>query len=208
MAPVKKEPAEMSAFERKRLENMSANQEILKDMSATASKIMPLPAGRPKKSSAPKKKTVVVKRESLRPTRTSSRLAGVEADSETAKRKAEVEEGFAREQAKAKKMRVRYVGSCLTVGCFVFPIGSCKAALTLRTCSGDLSFGDMVVEGKKYKSDEGFLGGVMRGARPNVRTFGEEDVRETTDEGLKALREKMGALELYEGFEPNRKCTV
>jgi hypothetical protein len=177
MAPIKKEKAEMSAFERKRLENMSANQEILKDMSNTAAKIMPQPVGRPKKSSAPKKKATPIKREIIRPTRTSSRLAGVEADSETAKRKAEVEYEFAKEQAKAKKQRV----------------------------TGELNFSDIVVDGKKFSRDEGFLSGIMRGARPNVRTFTEEDVRETTDEGLKALREKMGGLELYEGFEPNRK---
>jgi WD repeat-containing protein 76 len=179
MAPVKKEKAEMSAFERKRLENMSANQEILKDMSNTAAKLMPTPVSRPKsKLSSAKKKATPIKREEVQPTRTSSRLAGVEADSETAKRKAEVDFQFAKEQAKAKKQRV----------------------------SGDLNFSDIVVDGKKFSKDDGFLSGIMRGARPNVRTFTEEDVRETTDEGLKALREKMGGLELYEGFEPNRRC--
>lgn len=181
MAPIKKEKAEMSAFERMRLENMSANQEILKDMSNTAARLMPQPVGRPKsKTGSAKKKATPIKREVARPTRTSSRLAGVEADSETAKRKAEVEFDFAREQAKAKKQRV----------------------------SGDLNFSDIVVDGKKFSKDDGFLSGIMRGAMPNVRTFTEENVKETTDEGLKALREKMGGLELYDGFEPNRRCCV
>ncbi|TVY24693.1 DNA damage-binding protein [Lachnellula hyalina] len=177
MAPVKKEKAEMSAFERMRLENMSANQEILKDMSDSAAKLMPKPASRPKsKPTSARKKATPIKREDARPTRTSSRLAGVEADSETAKRKAEVEFEFAKEQAKAKKQRI----------------------------SGDLNFSDIVVDGKNFSKDEGFLPGIMRGAKPNVRTFTEEDVKETTDEGLKALRENMGGLELYEAFEPNQ----
>jgi hypothetical protein len=34
-------------------------------------------------------------------------------------------------------------------------------------------------------------------------TFGERDVKETSDKELRALREKMSGLELYDGFEPN-----
>lgn len=177
MAPLKKGKAEMSAFERKRLENIAANQAILKDLTTSAEKIMPKPAGRPKATTTTRKKPTAVKKEEPRPTRTSSRLAGVEADSETAKRKAEVEYEFSKEQAKAKKQRV----------------------------SGDLSFNDIIVEGKKWNKDDNFLTGIMRGAQPNVRTFTEDDIKETTDEGLKVLREKMSALELYEGYEPNRK---
>jgi hypothetical protein len=175
MPPVKKEKAEMSAFERKRLENIAANQAILKDLSTSAEKIMPKPVSKPK-STTTRKKATPVKREEPRPTRTSSRIAGLEADSETAKRKAEVDYEFAKEQAKAKKLRV----------------------------SGDLNFNDIVVEGKKWNKDDNFLSGIMRGAQPNVRTFTEDDIQETTDEGLKALREKMSGLQLYEGYEPNR----
>jgi hypothetical protein len=176
MAQVKKEKAEMSAFERKRLENIAANQAILKDLSTSAEKILPKPAPKPKSTATSRKKATPVKREEPRPTRTSSRIAGLEADSETAKRKAEVEYEFAKEQAKAKKQRV----------------------------TGDLTFNDIVVEGKKWNKDDNFLSGIMRGAQPHVRTFTEDDIQETTDEGLKALREKMSALQLYEGYEPNR----
>lgn len=175
MAPVKKEKAEISDFERKRLENIAANQAILKDLSSTAERIVPKPVAKPKKS-APRKRAAVVKKEEPRPTRTSSRLAGVEADSETAKRKAEVEHEFAKEQAKAKRQRV----------------------------AGDLNFSDIVVDGK-FSKDGNFLSGIMRGAMPNVRTFTEDDIKETTDEGLKALREKMSGLEIYQGYEPNRR---
>jgi WD repeat-containing protein 76 len=177
MAPVKKEKAEMSAFERKRLENIAANQAILKDLTTSAEKILPKPAPKAKSTTTSRKRTAPVKREEPRPTRTSSRIAGFEADSETLKRKAEVEYEFAKEQAKAKKQRV----------------------------AGDLSFNDIVVEGKKWNKDDNFLSGIMRGAQPNIRTFTEDDIKETTDEGLRTLQEKMSALELYQGYEPNRK---
>ena len=177
MAPVKKERAEISAFERKRLENIAANKAILKDISTDAQKIAPpKPANRPKTTSS-RKRATPVKKPDPRPTRTSSRIAGIEADSETLKRKAEVEYEFAKEEAKTKRLRV----------------------------SGDLTFEDAVVDGKKFNKGENFLSGIMRGAQPNMRTFTEDDIKETTDEGLKALREKMSGLEIYEGWEPNRE---
>lgn len=179
MAPIKKEKAEMSAFERKRLENIATNQAMLKNLSSSAAKIMPKPVGRPKTTtkSAPRKKATPAKRETARPTRTSSRLAGVDADSETLKRKADVEFDYAAAQAKEKRLRV----------------------------TGDLNFNDIVVDGKKFSKDDNFLSGIMRGAQPGVRTFTEDDIKETTDESLKALRERMSGLGLYEGYEPNRK---
>ncbi|KAL3426133.1 WD domain-containing protein [Phlyctema vagabunda] len=175
MARIKKEQVEMSAFERRRLENIAANQAMLKDLSTTAEKITPKAA--PKlKASVPRKRATPVKREEPRPTRTSSRLAGIEADSETAKRKAEVELEYVKATNQAKRQRV----------------------------AGDLNFSDVVVEGKKWAKGDDFLAGVMRGAQPNRRTFTEDDIKETTDEDLKALREKMSGLELYEGYEPNQ----
>ncbi|ESZ94086.1 WD repeat containing protein [Sclerotinia borealis F-4128] len=175
MAPTKKEKPEMSAFERRRIENIAANQAMLKDLSTTAQKIIPKPPPKPK-STVPTKRAAPIKKEAPRPTRTSSRLAGIQADSETAKRKTEVEYDFAKEVSQAKRQRV----------------------------AGDLNFGDIVVEGKKWKKEDGFLSGIMRGAQPNLRTFTEDDIKETTDEGLKDLREKMSGLELYKPFVPNQ----
>jgi WD repeat-containing protein 76 len=168
----------MSAFERKRLANIEANREVLTDISATAKKIIkpkPKPATPVRKS----RRSEPVKRESARPTRTSSRLAGIEADSETLKRKHEVEVEAQAEAAKAKKMRV----------------------------SGDLNLGDIVVEGKRYGGIDG-IKGLVRGAQPGVRTFTEDDVKETTDKGLKDLRLRMGKLELYEHWAPNGKLHI
>ncbi|KYK62142.1 WD repeat containing protein [Drechmeria coniospora] len=166
---------EMSAFERKRLDNIAANRAILTDISTTSKKI--IPAAKPPTKSGPKRKSRAepIKREPTRPTRMSSRLAGLDADSETAKRKMEVQLEHETEKARAKRMRV----------------------------NGDLNLGDIVVEGKKWGSGIDGLKGLVRGAEPGVRTFTEDDVKETTDQSLKDLRHRMGALELYKHWMPN-----
>lgn len=174
MAPTKEEKPAMSAFERRRLENIAANQAMLKDLSNSAEKIIPRAVSKPPKPAAPRKKAAPVKKEAPRPTRTSSRLAGLQADSETAKRKAEEEEAFVKESVQAKKQRI----------------------------AGDINLND-VADGKIGAKLDDFLSGVMRGAAPNLRTFTEDDVKETTDEGLKLLREKMSSLELYDEYPPN-----
>ncbi|KAF4981979.1 hypothetical protein FZEAL_2325 [Fusarium zealandicum] len=173
--PTPRDGAQMSAFERRRLENIAANQKLLNEASVVAKKIA-VPAT-PKKTTPSRSKTrsSVVKKEAARPTRQSSRLAGLEADNDTLKRKLEVEAEAVAEQAKAKKLRV----------------------------AGDLSLGDIAVEGKKWLAGVDGLKGIVRGARPGVRTFTEEDVKETTDKGLKDLRLRMGELNLYDQWAPN-----
>ncbi|KAK4151377.1 DNA damage-binding protein CMR1 [Chaetomidium leptoderma] len=173
MAP-KKETV-ISAFERKRLENIANNNALLSEISTTASKIIPKPAPpKSKRASAPRVKREPVQREPVRATRQSSRLAGIGADPGTLKRKAEVEAEVESEKARAKKARV----------------------------SGDLNLGDIQVEGRKW---DGGLDGLaalkglgVRGAQPGVRTFTDEDVKGTADKGLKDLRLRMGGLKLYE----------
>src|SRR5690606_17732986 len=71
--------------------------------------------------------------------------------------------------------------------------------------SGDLALGEIGVDGKKWENDAQGLKDIFRGAEPGVRTFNEDDIKETTDEALKALRVKMGKLELYENWIPNGK---
>ena len=175
--PVKKEGDDkISAFERKRLANIEANREVLTDISAAAKKVIPdKPTPKPSKSRRLARKSEPVKREPTRPTRTSSRLAGLQADDSTLKRKMEVEAEAQAELAKAKKMRV----------------------------SDDLNLGDIVVEGKKWGSGIDGIKGLVRGAQPGVRTFTEDDVKETTDKELKGLRQRMSGLKLYEHWAPN-----
>lgn len=173
MAP-KKEGDGLSAFERRRLENIAANKALLSEISVTAKKIIPdKPAS---KSFAPRKKQKAepVLREPRRGTRMSSRLAGVAADDEVLKRKLDVEAEHQADQAKAKRLRI----------------------------GDDMNLGDIIVDGKKYTSSMDGLKGIFRGAQPGVRTF-EYDAKEATDGDLKDLRLRMNGLKLYEHWIPN-----
>ena len=174
---------ELSEYEKQRQANIAERDALLKKLAldSASAGIAPKPAkssaapGRPPKKKAPVKKI----KEEVVPRRTSSRIAGLEADSEKAKRKAEEEYQAVQEQARIKRQRV----------------------------SGDLSLGDIVVGDNSWdKSRNAFVDVVNRGAQPYERTFGETEVKETSNKELKALREKMSGLELYEGFEPNREC--
>jgi hypothetical protein len=174
--PVKKEKNDdtISAFERRRLENIAANNAILQDLSTTAAKVIPTPKPEPvkRRAAAPRVKREPIKKEPVRPTRQSSRLAGIDADADTLKRKAGVEVEAEAEKARQKKSRI----------------------------SGELSLGDIKVEGRKW---DGEIGGIFRGAQPGLRTFTEEDVKETTDKDLKELRVRMSGLKLYEPWAVN-----
>ena len=175
--PVKKEKKEetISAFERRRLENIAANNAILRDINVTAAKIIPTPRPEPvkRRTAAPRVKREPVKKEPVRPTRRSSRVAGLDADSETLKRKYEVEVEADNEKARQKKSRV----------------------------AGELKLGDIKVEGRKW---DGEIGGIFKmGADPGVRTFTEDDIKETTDKDLKELRLRMSGLKLYEKWAVN-----
>ncbi|KAH0538514.1 hypothetical protein FGG08_004901 [Glutinoglossum americanum] len=179
---------ETNEYELQRQANIAKNQALLKELKLNAAKqglgisAKSVTNAQPKsklskshKKKAPAKKAV----EENIPRRTSSRLAGLTADSEVAKRKAEEEHAAIQEAAKAKRQRV----------------------------SGTLDLTDIVVAGKQWDKSENFLVDVSRGKRFE-RTFTEKDVRETTDVDLRDLREKMSGLGLYEGFEPNNKALI
>lgn len=177
----RKESNELSEYEKQRQENIAQRDSLLKQLAldAASAGLGPKSIKLPSKSSGShkKKSTVTRVKEEVLPRRTSSRLAGLTADSEVAKRKAEDEYVAAQEVARAKRQRV----------------------------SGDLNLSDIVVAGKEWdKSENFFVDIVSRGAKPYDRTFGEMEVKDTTDKELRALREKMSGLELYDGFEPNR----
>ena len=178
----RKETVSISDYEAKRQANIAERNALLKKLAvdAASSGLATKPSSKPStngtkthKKRAPVKKV----KEELVPRRTSSRLAGLTADSEVAKRKADDEYEAMQEAARAKRQRV----------------------------SDDLNLSDVVVAGKEWDRSENFLVDyVSRGAKPYERTFGESEVKETSDKELLALREKMSGLELYEGFEPNR----
>ncbi|MCJ1376039.1 hypothetical protein MMC20_007277 [Loxospora ochrophaea] len=178
----RKETVSISDYEAKRQANIAERNALLKKLAvdAASSGLATKPSSKPStngtkthKKRAPVKKV----KEELVPRRTSSRLAGLTADSEVAKRKADDEYEAMQEAARAKRQRV----------------------------SDDLNLSDVVVAGKEWDRSENFLVDyVSRGAKPYERTFGESEVKETSDKELLALREKMSGLELYEGFEPNQ----
>ncbi|KAL9026598.1 MAG: hypothetical protein Q9196_004753 [Gyalolechia fulgens] len=178
----KNESIEISDYERQRQENIAQRDKLLKQLAFDASSAGLGPGQKPKPAKpakpAPKKKTAVRRvKEEIVPRRTSSRIAGIEADSEVAKRKAEDEYVAAQEAARVKRQRI----------------------------SGPLDLSEVQVAGKGWDKNANFLVDVVsRGANPNVRTFGDEEVKETTDKELRALREKMSGLELYNEYEPNR----
>lgn len=179
----KKVAKEISDYEQQRLANIAQRDKLLKQLALDASSAGLGPGQKPKSAKPPttqRKKPAVKKvKEEIVPRRTSSRIAGIEADSEVAKRKAEDEYVAVQEAARVKRQRI----------------------------SGPLDLGEVQVAGKAWDKNASFLQSIVDGGARNTkeRTFGEQEVKETTDKELRALREKMSALELYDGFEPNSR---
>ena len=174
---------ELSEYEQQRQANIAQRDKLLKQLALDAGQAglgPQKPTPKSNKSNTSRKKKGPVKRvkvEDTGPRRTSSRLLGLTADSEVAKRKAEDEYVAQQEARKVKKQRH----------------------------SGELNLSDVVVGGRNWDKSENFLVDVVsRGAKPYERTFGDSEVRETTDKELRSLREQMSGLELYDGFEPTR----
>ncbi|RAH72234.1 WD domain protein [Aspergillus aculeatinus CBS 121060] len=181
---------EISDFEKQRLANIAERDALLKKLSLEAQssglfppKMQPsrTPSSRDQSARA-KKKTPVkrVKQEEASPVprRMSSRLRGIAAESEVAKRKAEEVDAALQAAERAKRVRK----------------------------SDAFSFNEMVVYGQKLAGDS-LIGVdvVTKGvAMPYQRTFDEDDIEQTTDKDLKALREEMSGLKLWDAWEPNR----
>lgn len=170
---------EVSDYEKKRQENIAKTQALLRNLEMEAAQAGLGPTGKARtptsskprvKKPAPKK----IKEEDIGPRRTSSRLKGIEADSDRAKRKAEDEYVAIKEADRAKRQRI----------------------------SGAFNFSDIVVVGKGWDQSGNFMTNVGP-ANPYERTFDADDIKETTDKELRALRERMSSLQLWEDFEPN-----
>ena len=179
----RKDLPQLSEYEQQRQANIAERDALLKQLALDAATVgfgpKPISKSLSNGNKAQKKKTPIRKiKEEIQPRRTSSRLAGLTADSEIAKRKAEDEYVAIQVAEKVKRQRV----------------------------SGPLDLRDIVVAGKEWDKSENFLVDVIsRGANPYKRTFGEAEVKETSDKELKALREQMSGLELYDAWEPNSR---
>ena len=181
---------DLSDFEKQRLANIAERDALLKKLTQEAhsaglytkpaSKGASTGGSKTSKKKAPVKK---IKAEEIVPRRTSSRLAGIQADSEVAKRKADQEYEAVQEAARAKRQRI----------------------------SGDLALGEIHVSGKAWDVNGNGLFGVdviNKGvAKPYERTFGDDEITHTSDKELKALRERMSGMELWDAWEPTRKSS-
>ncbi|KAF2711530.1 WD repeat-containing protein [Pleomassaria siparia CBS 279.74] len=175
-----KQKVELSEYERKRQENIAKTQELLRNLEMEAAQAGLAPTSRSTASSRPKSKPKKpapkkIKEEDVGPRRTSSRLRGIEADSETAKRKAEEEYDARKEADRAKRQRV----------------------------SDAFRFSDIVVAGNEWDQD-GKFASIVPPAKPYQRTFNADRVKETSDKELKALRQNMMGLQLWETYGPNQ----
>lgn len=181
---------ELSEFEKQRLANIAERDALLKKLTLEAqssglfAKPSPKTVTGAKKdggSLRSKKKAVAprIKKEDEPPLvrRMSSRLRGITADSEVEKRKADVAFEEAQQVEREKKMRK----------------------------SDFFTLDNMLVSGQKLSGDALIgIDVVTKGvAKPYERTFGDEDVKKTMDKDLKALREEMSDLQLWDQWEPN-----
>lgn len=177
---IKSGTAGLSDYELQRQEKIAKNQALLKQLQLDAQQTGIGPKARkPAAATAGQKRKKPaekkVKIEDPGPRRTSARLQGIIADSEVARQKEEKEAVEFQEQQRVKRQRV----------------------------SEDINLADAVVNGGSWDRHGNFLRGVGP-AMPGARTFTAQDIKETSDKELKALRERMSSLQLWEGAEPNR----
>lgn len=177
----KRKAQEISDYEAQRQANIAKNQALFKELQLNAASAGLAPKAAPKRQangeskpkSRPKPKPMV--KERVQPSRTSSRLQGIVADSEVARKKAEEEREMAELEAKAKRQRV----------------------------GGEMKLEDIVSAGQSWNKSGNWLRDV-KPANPYERTFDVEEVKSAGSKELKELREKMSGLSLWEDFEPNR----
>ncbi|KAK5119235.1 hypothetical protein LTR85_007849 [Meristemomyces frigidus] len=176
---IKKSGPEVSEYERQRQEKIAKNQALLQQLQLDAQQAGVSSKPKPKASSTAgqKRKRPVerVKKEDNAPRRTSARLQGIIADSEVAHQKSEADAEAFQEQQRAKRQRV----------------------------SEDINLVDAVVNGRTWNKSGNWLNAVGP-ANPGERTFSAQDVKNTTDKELRAVRERMSNLQLWEGAEPSR----
>ncbi|OJJ49205.1 hypothetical protein ASPZODRAFT_129617 [Penicilliopsis zonata CBS 506.65] len=177
----------LSEFEKQRLANIAERDALLKKLTQEAQSSGLFAKPSPKASAAadsprlkkkPSVRKVKKEEEAPVPRRKSSRLLGIAADSEVAKRKADEEHEALQQAERAKRIRK----------------------------SDSFTFSDILISGQKLSGDSLIgIDMVTKGvAKPYERTFGDEDIQQTTDKELRALREEMSNLQLWEAWEPSR----
>jgi hypothetical protein len=173
-------PEKISAFEARRRENVAKNAKLLKDTAEIGAKMRRAAAPTPRPAAAPRKRKAADSPAPTRvmPVRQSARLAGVKSESKDPLIKLE---DIPVELKDREPKRVRR--------------------------NGDLVLSNLQVDGQRWSSTEA-LANFVQGARPGVRTFTEDDIKDTADEKLKTLRQDLNDLTLYEGWQPNGESTA
>ncbi|KAI3337996.1 WD40-repeat-containing domain protein [Ustulina deusta] len=167
-------PGKLSAFEARRRENVANNAKLLKDTADLGAK-MRKAAAPPPRPVAPRKRKAAepAVRTRVMPVRQSARLAGAGSESKDTLVKLEDVPVELRDRA-PKRVRT----------------------------NGDLQLSNLQVEGKRWSSTDA-LASFVQGARPGLRTFTDDDIKKTTDEKLKSLRQDLNDLTLFGGWQPN-----
>ncbi|GAP91569.1 putative WD repeat-containing protein [Rosellinia necatrix] len=168
-------PEKLSAFEAKRRENVANNAKLLKDTADLGAKMRKAAAPTPRPAATRKRKATEppAARTRVMPVRQSARLASAGSESKDTLIKLE---DIPVELKDREPKRVR--------------------------TNGDLKLSSLQVEGKRWANTDA-LASFVQGARPGVRTFTDEDIKETTDEKLKSLRQNLNDLTLHGGWQPN-----
>ncbi|KAI0418265.1 WD40-repeat-containing domain protein [Xylaria grammica] len=168
-------PGKLSAFEARRRENVANNAKLLKDTADLSAKMRKAaaPAPRPVASRKRKASAEPAVRTRVMPVRQSARLAG--ANSESIDPLVKLED---------------------------VPVELKDREPKRTRTNGDLQLLKLQVDGKRWSSTEA-LASFVQGAQPGVRTFTDEDIKETTDDKLKSLRRDLNELTLFDGWQPN-----
>lgn len=174
--------AGVNEYEQKRLANIERNKQLLRDLqlgqAAAGLRVGTKSENKPRKTSAqssrksaPRARAV----ESVGPRRTSSRLAGLQADSELAREKYEKEYEAMNEAGCSKRKRN----------------------------NANLKLDEVKVIGRSFSKSGNFLSTFV-GSDSYQRTFTDQDVEGTADQDLRSIRKAMSGLELYKPFLPAR----
>ncbi|KAK8118150.1 uncharacterized protein PG998_006431 [Apiospora kogelbergensis] len=168
---------EISAFEARRRANVANNEKLLKESQDLAAKIQRAAKPAPKPATAPRKRkapTEPVQKTRVMPTRQSARLSGAEPVVDAVRIKGE-------------------------------DLGGWEPTPKRTRTTGDLNLSKLAIEGTRWANggDNSAFASFAHGAQPGVRTFTDDDIKDTSDEKLADLRKSMNDLELYDGWQPN-----
>ncbi|KAI1863547.1 hypothetical protein JX265_008764 [Neoarthrinium moseri] len=165
----------VSAFEARRRENVANNAKLLQESAAIGAKMARAAKPPPKPAAAPRKRKAAA--EPVQRTRVMPTRQSARLSggaAETDLDSLQTKSELLEAQKPAKRARI----------------------------TGDLDVSKLKVEGSRWANGDA-LASFAQGAQPGVRTFTDDDIKDTDNEELKNLRKGMQELELYDGWLPN-----